>query len=420
MPFTVHMPKLSPTMEEGVISKWLKAPGDHVEAGDVLLEIATDKATVEHAALDEGWLRQILVQNGDKAAVNAPLAIFTAAKDESIENYTPETIAGAAAAPAKEVAAPKAAAAPKKALKAEMPVATTAPKAAVIPEKPKESARVLASPLAKKLAEQQGLDLTSVKGSGPHGRVMSRDLDKATTQTAAPTRSSAQKITEKSLTPMRRVIAQRLQESKQLIPHFYVRQEVDAQAIVAMREECKKLDLPYTVNDFIVKACAHALEKHPDVNCGFNEESQTIAHFSRVDISLAVTIPGGLITPIITDAANKTLAQLSKEIKVLAGKAREGKLQPEEYQGGSFTVSNLGMYGITEMTAIINPPQGAILGIGAVSDEAVVKNGAIVPGKRMVLTLSCDHRIIDGSEAAQFMRTLKQLIEHPLLLSVDR
>lgn len=416
MPFTVCMPKLSPTMEEGVVAKWHKKEGDYVEAGDVLLEISTDKATVEHSALDEGWLRQILVQNGEKAAINAPIAIFSAEKDESLENYKPQTTTAPAkkAVPAVEEKAPKPVL--KAAVSPEKPIVKTSP-----PPQPKvETAqRVLASPLAKKLAAERGIDLNLLRGSGPHNRIMSRDLDQPIQAGPAMRAPAIQKITEQPLTPMRRVIAQRLQQSKALIPHFYVRQEVDAEAIVSLREELKKLDMPYTVNDFIIKACANALAKHKEINCGFNEESQMITLFSRVDISVAVTIPGGLITPIITDASNKTISQISKEAKSLAARAREGKLLPEEYQGGSFTVSNLGMFGITEMTAIVNPPQGAILGIGAVVDKAVVRNGVVVPGKTMVLTLSCDHRIIDGAAGAQFMRTLKQLIEHPFLLTLE-
>lgn len=387
MPFTVTMPKLSPTMSEGVVAKWHKHPGDRVEAGDLLLEISTDKATVEHNALDEGFLRKIICKEGDKAAVNDPLAIFTASQDESIEGYSPAPVT---AAPEKKEVVPQA---PVK--KVEAP-----------------TTRVLASPLARKLAAQKNLDLSSIQGSGPSGRVMSRDL--AQVKAASPS-----EITEEAMTPMRKVIAQRLQEAKATIPHFYVRQDVDAQALWDMRESLKKHDLSYTINDFIIKACAHALKKHPEVNSGYNETNGTIIRFPRVDIAVAVTISGGLITPILVDAANKSLGQLSKEIKSLATRAREGKLSPQEYQGGSFTLSNLGMFGVTEMTAIINPPQGAILGVGAVVDAPVVRDGLLAVGKKLVITLSCDHRIIDGAEAASFTRTLKQLLENPLLFLTE-
>lgn len=397
MPFTVYMPKLSPTMTEGVIAKWHKQVGDFVESGDVLLEISTDKATVEHAALDEGYLRAIIGQEGEKIDVNAPLAVFTASKEESIDGYKATALGEAP--------------------KAEMTSSAPATKAAA-PVAVKRDAKVAASPLAKKLAKERGIDLTNVAGSGPSGRIMSRDLAQGAAQMAAPAVAlcqAEQTIVEEALSPMRKVIAQRLQESKSTIPHFYVRQEVDAAPIVALREELKKLELSYTVNDFIIKACAIALKKHPEINSGFDSKSQKALRFSRVDICVAVTIQGGLITPIVADAAKKSLSTISQEVKQLASRAREGKLQPQEYQGGSFTISNLGMYGVNDMTAIINPPQGAILGVGAAQDVPVVKNGQIVPGKRMSLTISCDHRVIDGAEAAQFMRTLKQLIENPIL-----
>ncbi|MCE5293290.1 MAG: 2-oxo acid dehydrogenase subunit E2 [Chlamydiales bacterium] len=404
MPFTVYMPKLSPTMTEGTVAKWHKKVGDRVEAGDVIVEISTDKATVEHAALDEGFLRIIVGNEGDKIQVNDPLAVFTETKDESIDGYTPKPLA-------------------EKAIKA----------AFVEPEKPapvvaaaasKSDARVKASPLAKKLAKEKNLDLSTISGSGPAGRIMSRDLAQ-TPAPAAPkaiecsgavsTGPSPLPYTVEPLTPMRAVIGARLQESKSTIPHFYVRQDVDAMPISALREELKRLEQSVTINDFIIKAVAVALKKHPEINSGFDAQKKSALRYSRVDVCVAVTVPGGLITPIVFDASRKSLSQISKEVKQLAAKARDGKLSPPEYQGGSFTISNLGMYGIDEMTAIINPPQGAILGVGAASDTPVVKNGQVVPGKKMTFTLSCDHRLIDGAEAAQFMKTLKTLIENPIL-----
>ena len=392
MPFTVTMPKLSPTMTEGIIAAWHKKPGDFVQAGDVLLEIATDKATVEHEALDEGYLRKILCEEGANIQVNAPLAVFTESADERIEGFAAE----------KEE--------PKK-----TPPDAIKPKE----EKPRvepalaQGARLIASPLAKKLAKKQGIDLSIVSGSGPRGRIMSRDLE-----VEAPVKAIAKEpaaTQEEKLSPMRQVIAKRLQESKQTIPHFYVSQEVDVGEILRMRQSLKEQGASFTINDFIIKACAVALAKHWQVNSGFNEAKQACIRYSQVDISLAVTIEGGLITPILFDAASKSLKTLSQEAKTLATKAREGKLQIHEYQGGSFTLSNLGMFGITEMYPIINPPQGAILGVGAAQDAVMVKNGQCVAGKKMVLTLSCDHRIIDGTIAAQFMQTLRKLLENPLL-----
>lgn len=408
MPFTVYMPKLSPTMTEGVIAKWHKKVGDRVEAGDVLLEIATDKATVEHAALDEGFLRAIIGNEGDSLQVNDPICIFTETADESISGYTAKPLAERAIKPQVEAApAPKA---------PNLPVAAVA---ATTTE------RVKASPLAKKLAKERNLDLAAISGSGPSGRIMSRDLEKAPAATQAPAKKaectavstgpSPIPYTLEALSPMRAVIGARLQESKSTIPHFYVRQDVDAGPISALREELKRLEKSVTINDFIIKAVACALKKHPEINSGYDAQKKAALRYSRVDICVAVTIPGGLITPIVFDASRKSLSQISQDVKLLAGKAREGKLLPTEYQGGSFTISNLGMYGVDEMTAIINPPQGAILGVGAASDTPVIKNGQVVPGKKMTFTLSCDHRLIDGAEAAQFMRTLKELIENPVL-----
>jgi pyruvate dehydrogenase E2 component (dihydrolipoamide acetyltransferase) len=409
MPFTVTMPKLSPTMTEGQVAKWHKKPGDRVEVGDVLLEIATDKATVEHAALDEGYLRKIICGDGERAEVNEPLALFTETADESIEGFSPKKEAATSApTTAPQVAVPKA--------ESSAPASTAALSAT-------ESGRTFASPLAKKLAKEKGIDLQAVQGSGPRGRIMSRDLASAKQQASALPAGSAKAVptqtTEESLTPMRQVIGQRLLESKTHIPHFYVKQEIDATALVALRDELKKLEVSCTINDLIIKATALALSKHPEINSGYNEKTKKLIRFGSVDICIAVTIAGGLITPILANANNKSLKAISSEAKQLATRAKEGKLQPQEYQGGSFTISNLGMFGVTEMTAIINPPQGAILGVGAVSDAAIVKNGAVVAGKKLVLTISCDHRVIDGAEAAQFLRTLRQLLENPMLFLTE-
>ncbi|MBS0635701.1 MAG: 2-oxo acid dehydrogenase subunit E2 [Verrucomicrobia bacterium] len=399
MPFTVYMPKLSPTMTEGTVAKWHKKVGDRVESGDVIVEISTDKATVEHAALDEGFLRAIVGNEGDKVQVNDPLCVFSETADEDISGFTPKPLGQKKEEPAAVKAAPV-----KEVVKQDV------------------GARVMASPLAKKLAKEKNLDLATVAGSGPRGRIMSRDLSQqaapcvqAVAQAPIATTPSATPFTLEPVTPMRHVIGTRLQESKSTIPHFYVKQEIDAAPIAALREELKRLEKNVTINDFIIKALAVALKKHPEINSGFDASKKSAMRYTRVDICVAVTVPGGLITPIVFDASRKSLSQISQEVKLLAAKARDGKLSPPEYQGGSFTLSNLGMFGIDEMTAIVNPPQGAILGVGAASDVPVVKNGQIVPGKRMSLTLSCDHRLIDGAEAAQFMRTLRELLENPIL-----
>ncbi|MBA3721706.1 MAG: pyruvate dehydrogenase complex dihydrolipoamide acetyltransferase [Parachlamydiaceae bacterium] len=432
MPFTLTMPKLSPTMESGSIVKWHKKVGDSVEAGDVLMEVATDKATVEHQAIDSGWLRQILIPEGGEGVVNQPIAIFTEEKNESIEGYKPE--GEAAKTEPKEEVTPEDEAASK-------PTVTPAKKAGAIqqpsfvPEPPLEHyefefptgtvpKRVLASPLAKKIAKDKGLDLTTVKGTGPNQRVMSRDLEKAQTagiinygQREMP-KEGPGTYDEITLTPMRKIIGQRLQESKSFIPHFYVRQEVHADALVDTREQLKIGGIKVSINDLIVRACALALRRHPEINCGFNSVNQTIIQFKTIDIAIAVSIDQGLITPIVRHADFKSLGELSIEIKGLAQRAREGKLEAHEYKGGSFTVSNLGMFGVTDFQAIINPPQAAIIAISGIQDIPVIRNGAVVPGKILNLNLSVDHRVIDGVAAALFLKTMKEYLENPSLLLV--
>jgi len=432
MPFTLTMPKLSPTMAEGTIAKWHKKVGDFVDAGDLLLEISTDKATVEYNALDAGFLKKIVLTEGQKAQINEPIAIFTENENESISGYAPE-----GASPAKTVEAAK----PQTLAKPQPQIAEpkrAAPKPTLQPthRASEKGERVFASPLAKNIARERGVDLGHVRGSGPHGRVMSRDLEgvvqmpaieaprEIPKQQAAPkqapiVKTLPQELEEIPLTAMRKVIAERLQYSKQTIPHFYIRQEIEVSELVNLREQVKKLEKNFTINDFIIKAVALALRKHPEVNSGFNEEKEAIIRYPTVDISVAVTIQGGLITPIIRNADRKPIAEISQEIKLLASKAKEGKLKPEEFQGGSFTISNLGMFGVTDFQAIVNPPQAGILAVGTVQDKPVVKNGAIVPGKILSVTLSCDHRAIDGAEAAVFVKTLKELIENPVLFLTE-
>lgn len=425
MPFTVTMPKLSPTMEEGSIAKWHKKEGDLVKSGDLLVEVATDKATVEYNALDEGYLRKILVKTGGKAVINQPIAIFTEKANESIEGYQPEGVAPEA---------PKAVAAAKSEKVATAVQTTTFQQPAFVPEPPLEkyefnfpvgvSERIAASPLAKKLAKQKGLDLTSVKGSGPGGRVSSRDLNMA--QGNQPVNfGKREKPTllpgtyeEIEMSPMRRVIAQRLQQAKSFIPHIYVRQEIDAGPLFEAREQLKGGDLKITYNDFVVRACALALREHPAANSGFNSANQSIISFKTVDICVAVTIDGGLITPIVRHADYKNLGEISVEVKDLAVKARSGKLKPEEYKGGSFTISNMGMFGVSDFAAIINPPQAAILAVGGIEECARIKNGRVTAGKRMNLVLSADHRVLDGADAAKFIKTIQKYLENPALLLV--
>lgn len=402
MPFTVTMPKLSPTMEEGNIVKWLKKEGEHVNAGDIFIEIATDKATVEHAALDAGWLRKILIKDHQTAQVNQAIAIFTEQEQESIDGYQPEGISSEEPFQQQQ--------------KEPSPnIVQTCSKS-----EPVLKTRVKASPLAHKLAKKQQLDLTLVKGSGPHGRIMSRDLSLAPPSTVMYRqelpKAAIGAFEEEPLSAMRKVIAQRLQDAKSSIPHFYCAQEVRFDKVILLREELLSLGIKLSFNDFILRATALALRDHPHVNSGFNPSARTIIRFKTIDVSIAVSIPDGLITPIIRHADYKNLQELSQEVKALAAKAYEGKLSPEEYLGGSFTISNLGMYGISEFVAIINPPQAAILAVGGIEEKPIVVDKKIEIGKTVKLNLSADHRVLDGVDAAKFLKTLQKYLEAPSIL----
>ncbi len=429
MPFTLTMPKLSPTMEEGTIVKWRIKEGAQVKAGDVLIEVATDKATVEFNALDEGYLRKIIIPEGGSAIVNQAIAVFTESKTESIEGYKPEGVSMPVATPVEEKkeAAKTPAEAPAAAPGLRQPAFTPEPALThyEFPQMGKSvQGRVLASPLARRLAQEKGIDLASIAGSGPSGRIMSRDIDRGQPDAAVSFEEkgypsdSPGSFEEVPLTPMRKAIGRRLQESKTFVPHFYVTQEIDADTLVRVREELKAGGLKITFNDFIVRAAALSLREHPGINSGFNTVNNTIIRFKTIDISVAVTIEAGLITPIVRYADYKNLGQISSEIKWLAKRAREGKLAREEYTGGSFTISNMGMFGIRDFIAVINPPQAAILAVGGIQDKAVVKNGQVVPGKTLSLTLSSDHRVVDGADAAGFLGSMKKYLENPALLLV--
>lgn len=429
MPFTLTMPKLTPTMEGGTIVKWHKKEGDPVKDGELLFEVATDKATVEHSALDGGVLRKILVTEGEEALVNQAVAIFTESKDESIEGYQPEGLKQEEVETSTEEAG---------AVEAVSPAAKKGggvmSQVAFPIEPPLEDytfefdtgmqERLAASPLAKKLAKEKGIDLTSVKGTGPDGRVMSRDLDLAQPNTpasfghkGAPTERPGS-YDEESMSPMRKAIGEKLQASKTFIPHFYIQQDVDVEPMINLREQLKAGGIKVTYNDFIMRAAALALKEHPVVNSGFNSEGSKIVRFKTIDISVAVSIDEGLITPIVRHVDYKNLGQISAEVRQLAGLAKEGKLQPHQYRGGSFTVSNLGMFGIHDFQAIINPPQVSILSIGGMRDSAVVKDGQVVPGKRMMLSLSSDHRVVDGADGARFITTVQKYLENPTILLI--
>jgi len=414
-------------MEQGTIVKWHKKVGDKIEPEDLLVEIATDKATVEYNALDEGFLRKILVSENQTAIINQPIAISTPDRDESIEEYKP----------IQEVEKEKNVPEPDQPTQKLAPNSGISSKSepAFIPELPLHEydfsyarngshLRIMASPLAKKLAEQKGLDLSSVKGSGPRGRVVSRDLEKAevnhgisfTKRDPPPIMPGTYE--EIPLTPIQKIVGERLQGSKSFIPHFYIQQDIDAEACHVLREQLKQYGMKISFTDFVIRSVALALREHPSINSGFNSVTQSIVLFKTVDLSIAVSIQGGLITPIIRNADYKDLREIASEVKYLAMRAKGGHLKVEEYKGGSFTISNLGMFGISAFSAIINPPQAAILAVGAVEECARFKDGLCLPGKKMTITLSVDHRVINGDEAARFIKTVQKNLENPAILLV--
>ena len=435
MPIQILMPALSPTMTEGTLAKWLKAEGNIVDAGDVLCEIETDKATMEVEAVDEGTLGKILVAEGTEGVpVNQVIALLLEEGEDASALESAKTTAPApAAAPVPQSADELAAEAPTK------PSATPVPVSAV-------GNRVFASPLAKRLAEQNALDIAAIAGSGPKGRVVKRDIEQALTigtgKTAlasastptqatipaaaamAPTFTSDDPVLANMPTfevvgnsSMRKVIAKRLTESARDVPHFNISSDVELDALLTLRKELngkEGADYKISVNDLIIKAVAVTLKRWPYCNAAYTEDA--ILKFDRVDISMAVAIEGGLITPIIKDACSKGLAAISADAKELAGKARDGKLQPEEFQGGTFTISNLGMFGVKSFNSIINPPQGGILSVGVGEERAVVRDGKLSVATIMSLTLAVDHRCIDGALAAAFMKELKGIIEDPIQL----
>ena len=419
MPHKVLMPALSPTMTEGKLSKWLKKEGDKVKAGQAIAEIETDKATMEVEAVDEGTIGKILVPAGtDGVAVNTLIAILLE-DGESAADMNASSSAPAAAPKAAEVA-PVAA----------KPVQTIS----VAPVH--SGARVFASPLAKRIAKDKGIDLSTVRGSGPHGRIVRADLDNAKVGAAAPVTAAAANapkvatsaaIDAKALADaygipytmvpnsgVRKIIAKRLTESKQNVPHYYLTMDCQLDALLKLRKDLNEAAAGYklSVNDFIIKATAMALVKVPAANTSWMEDA--VVQYTRSDVSVAVASPNGLITPIIKDAANKSLKDISNEMKDLGVRAREGKLKPAEFQGGTISVSNLGMFGIREFSAIINPPQSAILAIGAGEERAIVKGGQVVVANVMTVTASFDHRTIDGAVGAEFLGAFKALIEGPM------
>lgn len=418
MAIEVLMPALSPTMTEGALARWLKKEGDAVSSGDVLAEIETDKATMEVEAVDEGILGRILVPEGTQGvAVNTPIAILVA-EGESV----PDNLDIPSAKPPQP--APQSV--------EDSPVPSAKPQAAE-PTKPenKPQNKAFASPLAKRIAKQKGLDLSQITGSGPNGRIVRKDVENANgkpqkvasapSSAAVASPSGGSQIVPHST--MRKVIARRLTEAKSTIPHFYVSVDIELDALMALRSQLNATSpedgpesFKLSVNDMLVKAAAVALKRIPTVNASFTEEAM-ILH-DDVDISIAVSIPDGLITPIVRQADKKSLRQISQETKDLVKRARAGKLKPEEFQGGTFSISNMGMYGVKDFSAIINPPQAAILAIAAGRKQPVVKGNELAVATVMTVTLSVDHRVVDGSVAAEWLSAFRSVVESPLTLVI--
>ena len=439
----VGLPKLSPTMEEGTLARWLKKEGDALEVDDLVAEVETDKATMEWRALDKGVLLKILVPEGTTLKPDVPVAIIgqlgediTALIAQAKSGAAPQAAPKGPSADVASAAVAQASAPPVPAQAAQASVApaqaSAAPaQASAAPAQAsgaEPSGRVFASPLVRKLAREQDIDLHGVEGSGPHGRVVKRDLDaapKPSATSAAPSaprvavpaqRSTKGDVIVQPLSQMRKTIARRLTESKQTVPHFYLTIDVDAQPImdarVVLNEALADSGGKVSVNDLIIKAAAIALRRVPECNASF---MGTEIHYHQVvDISVAVAVADGLVTPVVRDADKLGVVAISEQVKDLAKRAKEKKLKPEEMQNGTFSISNLGMFGIENFSAVINPPEGAILAVGAIREEPVVKDGAVVPGKRMRMTLSCDHRVVDGAIGAKYLAALKKLLEAPI------
>lgn len=422
MSINVTMPALSPTMTEGNLAKWLKKEGDKVAAGDVIAEIETDKATMEVEAVDEGVLGKIVVPAGTEGvAVNSVIAVLLEEGEDSASITLP---AGGATKPAPAAAVPQ------------ETKAAPAPAAASAAAPAKAGERIFASPLAKRIAADKGLDLASVKGSGPHGRIVKADVEgvKAGSSAGQVSRSAPaadvpqgdEKLneygmiyTESPNNNIKKVSARRLLESKTTVPHFYLSVEFRLDALLKARAEINDAAngaYKLSVNDFIIKACAMALKAYPKANVQWTEAATR--QFRHSDISVAVATPNGLITPIIKKAETKGLKDISAEMKELAGRAREGKLKPEEFQGGTFSISNLGMFGVDDFAAIVNPPQSCILAVGAGVEKPFVEKGEVKIGTFMRCTLSTDHRTVDGAVGAEFLQVLKQYIENPVSMLV--
>ncbi len=424
----VVLAKLSPTMDEGTIVKWNKNEGDPVKVGDVMAEIETDKANMEMEALGAGVLRKVLVPAGGKAPVGALIGVI-ANPDEDISALLASALAPQPAPSVAPTPAPQAPAAPVLAAPSPAPAA---PAEAAVGAPAADAGRLKASPLARAIAARQNIPLGAVAGSGPGGRIVKRDVEAFAAQPGASVRPFPTPVARAaagpplpSVTPgaeiplsnMRRTIAKRLSESKFTAPHFYVTVEIDMDGAVALREQLiRGENVKVSYNDLVVKACARALTRFPTVNASWATDK--IVTHAEVHVGVAVAVPDGLIVPVVRNADRKAVVEISHEVKDLAGRARDKKLRIEEFQGSTFSVSNLGMYDVTEFTAIINPPESAILAVGAVRKVPVVVNDQVTVGHRMKVTLSADHRVVDGALAAQFLAEVRRLLENPVSLFV--
>lgn len=437
----VVMPKLSPTMEEGQLARWLKKEGDKVSMGEPLAEIDTDKATMEMQALSNGVLRKILIQEGESAPLGQPIAII-GEPDEDIEELLktaaaakPQKAEAASEQLSESEAAPAVEAKPKESQPAKPapPISGNGQQAPVA-----TGGRILISPIAARMASDAGIDFKTIQGSGPAGRIVKRDIETAIIEKekapagkpavgrlTLPRRGEKGAVYQPSAyrdeptSEMRRTIARRLVTSLGPVPHFFLTSEIDMERAADTRRSINELypDLKLSINDLIIKVAAVSLMQHPQVNASFQDK--TIRYYEHADIGVAVATENGLITPIIRAADAKSLIDIATEVRELAERARARKLKPEEYLGATFSISNLGMFGIEEFTAVINPPEGAILAVGAMAPKAVARDGQVVVRQTMRVTMSCDHRVIDGATGAKFLQTFKQIMENPLYLFLD-
>jgi pyruvate dehydrogenase E2 component (dihydrolipoamide acetyltransferase) len=433
----VIMPKLSPTMEEGQISRWLKKEGDKVSMGEPLAEIDTDKATMEMQALANGVLRKILINEGQSAPLGQTIAVIGEPNEDIASLVSEAPAAPAKEEPKKEEQQQGQSAAPPPQPQARAAAASSQPSSRVDGRQPQaataDSGRMIVSPLAARMAAEAGIDLRSLQGSGPGGRIIKKDIEAAISQPkAAPAPQAFPRAVEPGQFPqvapsgyrdepaseIRKVIAKRLVTSLGPVPHFFLTTEIEMDRAAEMRKGINALDpdLKISINDIIIKVVAAALIQHPEVNASFQEKF--IRYYEHADVGVAVAIEDGLITPVVRSADQKSLSEIAAEVRELAERARSRRLKPEEYTGASFSISNLGMFGIDEFTAVINPPEGAILAVGAMSPKPVVRDNEIVIRQMMRVTMSCDHRVIDGATGAKFLQTFKKILENPLYLVV--